>query len=77
MVRFLVLFHHEFWEFENLSFSFYLVIQLCQAETAKLIPGHLVTYKVFGEPHGPHYAHYDMVGGQMVCIASWLLGFFP
>lgn len=34
-------------------------------ETVKLIPKHLVTYKVFGERDGPHYAHYDLVGGQM------------
>ncbi|GFZ12236.1 alpha/beta hydrolase family protein [Actinidia rufa] len=32
-------------------------------ETVKLIPKHLVSYKVFGEPNGPHYAHYDLVGG--------------
>ncbi|QCE08578.1 polyhydroxyalkanoate synthase [Vigna unguiculata] len=35
-------------------------------ETVKLIPEHLVTYKVFGEPGGPHYAHYDLVGGRLV-----------
>ncbi|KAF8399070.1 hypothetical protein HHK36_014936 [Tetracentron sinense] len=34
-------------------------------ETVKKIPEHLVTYKVFGEPGGPHYAHYDLVGGLM------------
>ncbi|KAK6146842.1 hypothetical protein DH2020_020711 [Rehmannia glutinosa] len=34
-------------------------------ETVKLIPEHLVTYKVFGEPDGPHYAHYDLVGGRL------------
>ncbi|PNT72624.1 hypothetical protein BRADI_2g47140v3 [Brachypodium distachyon] len=33
-------------------------------ETVKLIPKHLVTYKVFGQPEGPHYAHYDLVGGR-------------
>ncbi|XP_022152293.1 uncharacterized protein LOC111020046 [Momordica charantia] len=33
--------------------------------TAKLIPEHLVTYKVFGEAGGPHYAHYDLVGGRL------------
>ncbi|KAJ7954146.1 Alpha/beta hydrolase family protein [Quillaja saponaria] len=33
-------------------------------ETVKLIPEHLVSYKVFGEPTGPHYAHYDLVGGR-------------
>ncbi|XP_062110030.1 uncharacterized protein LOC133821881 [Humulus lupulus] len=47
-------------------------------ETAKLIPEHLVTYKVFGEPTGPHYAHYDLVGGRMAveqlypCIVQFL-----
>ncbi|XP_040950745.1 uncharacterized protein [Gossypium hirsutum] len=34
-------------------------------ETAKLFPENLVTYKLFGEPHGPHYAHYDLVGGRL------------
>ncbi|CAK9311286.1 unnamed protein product [Citrullus colocynthis] len=34
-------------------------------ETAKLIPKHLVSYKCFGEPGGPHYAHYDLVGGRL------------
>ncbi|XP_070027522.1 uncharacterized protein [Nicotiana sylvestris] len=34
-------------------------------ETAKLIPEDLVTYKVFGEPRGPNYGHYDLVGGRM------------
>ncbi|KAL4363974.1 hypothetical protein GQ457_04G012110 [Hibiscus cannabinus] len=33
-------------------------------ETAKLIPEPLITYKVFGEPDGPNYAHYDLVGGR-------------
>ncbi|XP_020205277.1 uncharacterized protein LOC109790512 isoform X2 [Cajanus cajan] len=47
-------------------------------ETAKLIPEHLVTYKVFGEPGGPHYAHYDLVGGRLAveqvypCIIEFL-----
>lgn len=47
-------------------------------ETVKLIPEHLVTYKVFGEPKGPHYAHYDLVGGRLAveqvypCIAQFL-----
>ena len=36
------------------------------AETVKVIPQHLVTYKVFGKPEGPHYAHYDLVGGRKV-----------
>lgn len=34
-------------------------------ETIKLIPEHLVTYKVFGKQDGPHYAHYDLVGGPL------------
>ncbi|KAL5748849.1 hypothetical protein ACOSQ2_026146 [Xanthoceras sorbifolium] len=34
-------------------------------ETVKLIPEHLVRYKVLGEPTGPHYAHYDLVGGRL------------
>lgn len=34
-------------------------------ETANLIPEHLVTYRVFGAPEGPHYAHYDLVGGRL------------
>lgn len=37
-------------------------------ETVKIIPEHLVTYKLLGEPGGPHYAHYDLVGGLLVCI---------
>ncbi|CAO1945616.1 unnamed protein product [Urochloa humidicola] len=47
-------------------------------ETVKRIPQHLVTYKVFGEPEGPHYAHYDLVGGQKAvhevypCIIEFL-----
>lgn len=47
-------------------------------ETVKLIPQHLVTYKVFGEPEGPHYAHYDLVGGRKAvhevypCIIQFL-----
>ncbi|KAF7827756.1 putative peptidase S9, serine active, alpha/Beta hydrolase [Senna tora] len=47
-------------------------------ETVKLIPQHLVTYKVFGEPGGPHYAHYDLVGGRLAvkevypCIIEFL-----
>ncbi|KAK6261384.1 hypothetical protein QUC31_007200 [Theobroma cacao] len=48
------------------------------AETVKLIPEPLVTYKVFGEPGGPHYAHYDIVGGRLAidlvypCIIEFL-----
>ncbi|XP_062145366.1 uncharacterized protein LOC133852609 [Alnus glutinosa] len=47
-------------------------------ETVKLIPQHLATYKVFGEPGGPHYAHYDLVGGRLAmeqvypCIIQFL-----
>ncbi|PON64506.1 alpha/beta hydrolase family protein [Parasponia andersonii] len=47
-------------------------------ETVKLIPEHLVTYKVFGDPAGPHYAHYDLVGGRLAveqlypCIVQFL-----
>ncbi|CAK9151278.1 unnamed protein product [Ilex paraguariensis] len=47
-------------------------------ETVNLIPEHLVTYKIFGEPDGPHYAHYDLVGGQLAvdqvypCIIQFL-----
>ncbi|XVF44222.1 hypothetical protein PTKIN_Ptkin02bG0103300 [Pterospermum kingtungense] len=39
-------------------------------ETVKLFAENLVTYKVFGEPQGPHYAHYDLVGGRLVSIAD-------
>ncbi|KAK7271215.1 hypothetical protein RJT34_26929 [Clitoria ternatea] len=48
-------------------------------ETAKLIPEELITYKVFGEPGGPHYAHYDLVGGRLAvdqlypCITEFLI----
>lgn len=38
----------------------------CESETVKLIPEDLITYKVFGELDGPHYAHYDLVGGRLV-----------
>lgn len=47
-------------------------------ETVKLLPENLITYKVFGEPSGPHYAHYDLVGGRMAveqvypCIVQFL-----
>ncbi|CAI0451316.1 unnamed protein product [Linum tenue] len=37
-------------------------------ETVKVLPKHLVTYKVFGESGGPHYAHYDLVGGQLQAV---------
>ncbi|XVF44219.1 hypothetical protein PTKIN_Ptkin02bG0103300 [Pterospermum kingtungense] len=47
-------------------------------ETVKLFAENLVTYKVFGEPQGPHYAHYDLVGGRLAveqvypCIVQFL-----
>ncbi|XP_057961483.1 uncharacterized protein LOC131153293 isoform X2 [Malania oleifera] len=47
-------------------------------ETVKLIPEHFVTYKVFGGHGGPHYAHYDLVGGRLAleevypCIIQFL-----
>lgn len=47
-------------------------------ETVRLIPEHLASYKVFGEPGGPHYAHYDLVGGRLAveqvypCIVEFL-----
>lgn len=47
-----------------------------KTETIKLVPKHLAMYKVFGEPAGPHYAHYDLVGGRLVCYYLILLLFF-
>lgn len=47
-------------------------------ETVKLFPENLVTYKAFGQPGGPHYAHYDLVGGRLAveqvypCIVEFL-----
>ncbi|KAL1203578.1 hypothetical protein V5N11_033437 [Cardamine amara subsp. amara] len=47
-------------------------------DTAKLFPENLVTYKLLGEPDGPHYAHYDLVGGRLAveqvypCITEFL-----
>ncbi|XP_058088990.1 uncharacterized protein LOC131235704 isoform X2 [Magnolia sinica] len=47
-------------------------------ETVKIIPQHLVQYKVFGKPDGPHYGHYDLVGGRLAidevypCIIEFL-----
>lgn len=47
-------------------------------ETVKVVPGRLVKFKVFGEPRGPHYAHYDLVGGHLApkevypCIVEFL-----
>lgn len=49
-------------------------------ETVKLIPENFVTYKLFGEPDGPHYAHYDLVGGRLAvdevypCVVQFLSG---
>ncbi|KAG8055780.1 hypothetical protein GUJ93_ZPchr0001g31072 [Zizania palustris] len=40
----------------------YPLLQL--AVVVKSIPQHLATFKLFGEPKGPHYAHYDLVGGR-------------
>lgn len=50
---------------EGLFLLFVAVMSSC-AETVKLFPKNLVSYKVFGEPSGPHYAHYDLVGGPEV-----------
>ncbi|CAH2037591.1 unnamed protein product [Thlaspi arvense] len=47
-------------------------------DTVKLFPENLVTYKLLGEPDGPHYAHYDLVGGRLAveqvypCITEFL-----
>ncbi|XP_010266693.1 PREDICTED: uncharacterized protein LOC104603357 isoform X2 [Nelumbo nucifera] len=47
-------------------------------ETAMIIPQHLVTYKRLGQVGGPHYAHYDLVGGRLAveqvypCIIKFL-----
>ncbi|KAG8047119.1 hypothetical protein GUJ93_ZPchr0008g12591 [Zizania palustris] len=43
-------------------------------ETVKLIPQHMVKYKVFGKPEGPHYAHYDLVGGRLAMdeVYPWM-----
>nr|BAJ34502.1 unnamed protein product [Eutrema halophilum] len=38
---------------------------LALADTVKLFPENLVTYKLLGESDGPHYAHYDLVGGRL------------
>ncbi|KAK1425679.1 hypothetical protein QVD17_21034 [Tagetes erecta] len=49
-------------------------------ETVKLIPENLVTYKLFGESDGPHYAHYDLVVGRLAvdevypCVVQFLSG---
>ncbi|KAL2482369.1 hypothetical protein Fot_43813 [Forsythia ovata] len=47
-------------------------------ETIKMIPNHSASFKVFGEPSGPHYAHYDLVGGRLAshqvypCVVEFL-----
>ncbi|KAH7571107.1 hypothetical protein JRO89_XS05G0254400 [Xanthoceras sorbifolium] len=47
-------------------------------DTVKLLPENLVTCKVYGEPGGPHYAHYDLVGGRLAveqvyhCLVEFL-----
>ncbi|XP_022886343.1 uncharacterized protein LOC111402347 [Olea europaea var. sylvestris] len=47
-------------------------------ETVKMIPRHSASFKVFGEPRGPHYAHYDIVGGRLAshhvypCVVEFL-----
>ncbi|KAI4340713.1 hypothetical protein MLD38_025523 [Melastoma candidum] len=47
-------------------------------ETVKIIPEDLISYKVLGGPDGPHYAHYDLVGGRLAvqqvypCIVEFL-----
>lgn len=43
-----------------------MAMMMSRAETVKLFPKNMVSYKVFGEPSGPHYAHYDLVGGPEV-----------
>ena len=61
----------------QLTLSLFLFLDVDnKAETVKVIPGTLVTYKVFGEPDGPHYGHYDIVGGPSVCALFCLLFFF-
>ncbi|XP_039040501.1 uncharacterized protein LOC120178772 isoform X2 [Hibiscus syriacus] len=56
----------------------YVYNDINRAETVKLIPEPLITYKVLGEPGGPHYAHYDLVGGRWAvdqvypCIIEFL-----
>ncbi|KAL5828215.1 hypothetical protein ACOSQ4_020012 [Xanthoceras sorbifolium] len=47
-------------------------------DTVKLLPENLDTCKVYGEPGGPHYAHYDLVGGRLAveqvyhCLVEFL-----
>lgn len=49
-----------------------MMIDFNGTETVKLISEDLVAYKVFGEPGGAHYGHYDLVGGRLV----WVLYLF-
>lgn len=49
-------------------YAVYLIGLILKIDTAKLLPKHLITYKVFGDEEGPHYAHYDLVGGRQVVI---------
>lgn len=55
-----------FFFFSLFSLCVPMMIDIYGAETAKLISEDFVAYKVFGEPGGPHYGHYDLVGGRMV-----------
>ncbi|KAG6470808.1 hypothetical protein ZIOFF_071888 [Zingiber officinale] len=47
-------------------------------ETVKVLPKEMASYKAFGKPNGPHYAHYDLVGGRLAvdevypCIIQFL-----
>ncbi|GAB2223818.1 hypothetical protein Droror1_Dr00004560 [Drosera rotundifolia] len=48
-------------------------------ETVKARRRPFIAYKVFGDPSGPHYAHYDLVGSRLAskqvypCIIEFLL----
>ncbi|KAL9252807.1 hypothetical protein AKJ16_DCAP09004 [Drosera capensis] len=48
-------------------------------ETVKARRKPFIAYKVFGDPSGPHYAHYDLVGSRLAskqvypCIIEFLL----
>lgn len=46
--------------------SCFVFVRQHGVETVKMIPKHSASFKVFGEPRGPHYAHYDIVGGRLV-----------
>lgn len=47
-------------------------------DTAKLIPSHFITYKLFGGENDIHYGHYDLVGARLAahdvypCIIEFL-----